>query len=130
MSILSGLKLIGLPLLDAVTDHFKHRRRIKEAEVESEIKIIEKKVDHLMDWENQAQFNASKSWKDEWWTFLFSLPLIALFIPPLADYAAQGFVALNDKAPDWYVFLVVMMVLVSFGIRPTQMWWDMLKSRK
>ena len=72
----------------------------------------------------------ASSWKDEWFTLIFSMPLINLFASPFVDLVMIGnyqqgmladaaSVALNnlDQAPDWYVFIVIMMVCLSYGYR-------------
>lgn len=72
-----------------------------------------------------------KSWKDEYLLILFSLPLIAMFISPFLDliFAVDGYkegmlagaamVALKnlDACPDWYVYIVTVFVMVSYGYR-------------
>lgn len=71
------------------------------------------------------------SWKDEWFLILFSTPLVAMFLSPFIDiYMIEGeykdgmlgraaMEALHnlDAAPDWYVYLVTVIVLVSYGYR-------------
>lgn len=71
------------------------------------------------------------SWKDEWFLILFSLPLIAMFLSPFIDLimtadeykdgmlgqAAMEALRNLDAAPDWYVYIVTVMVMVSYGYR-------------
>lgn len=68
------------------------------------------------DWDRAAQENQKYSWKDEWFVFLFSIPLIAAFIPEYQSYILQGFEVL-EKTPDWYMWLVVGIVTATFGLR-------------
>jgi len=39
------------------------------------------KIKAIENWDTIAQANAGNSWKDEWLTILFSIPLILCFIP-------------------------------------------------
>ena len=59
---------------------------------------------------------SQSSWKDEWFTVLFSIPLIMCFIPPLVPYVEQGFAVL-ETMPDWYKGFLGAAVAASFGIR-------------
>lgn len=65
--------------------------------------------------EIQAQ-NSATSWKDEWLTILFSIPLILAFVPPAVPVVYDGFAAL-EKMPDWYVTTLGVIVAASFGVR-------------
>jgi len=59
---------------------------------------------------------ASQSWKDEWLTLLFSIPLILAFIPSAVPYVMQGFEAL-EAMPQWYQYTLSIIVAASFGVR-------------
>ena len=56
------------------------------------------------------------SWKDEYLTILFSLPLILAFFPQTQETVLKGFETL-DKTPEWYMFLVMGIVAGVFGLR-------------
>ena len=68
------------------------------------------------DWEALHAQGSQSSWKDEWFTVLFSIPLIMCFIPPLVPYVEQGFAVL-ETMPDWYKGFLGAAVAASFGIR-------------
>lgn len=90
----------------------KGRIEVKQAVTNAKVKHIE----HADNWEN-IQANASAtSWKDEYLTILFSIPLAMAFIPSMAPYVAEGFAVL-DNVPDWYKISVGVIVSASFGIR-------------
>ena len=67
-------------------------------------------------WEALQAKNAGSSWKDEWLTLLFSIPLIMCFIPSLVPYVEQGFKAL-ESMPEWYRYYLGVIVAASFGVR-------------
>ena len=81
----------------------KHNRDIKE-------------IEQTSDWEALQAQNAGSSWKDEWLTLLFSIPLIMCFIPPLVPYVEQGFAVL-EQIPPWYRYYLGVIVAASFGVR-------------
>ena len=64
-----------------------------------------------------AQAKASdNSWKDEWLTILFSIPLVLAFIPGCEDIVQIGFNQLQ-LMPDWYKYALSVIVAASFGVR-------------
>ena len=95
-----------------VLEWFKGKREKAQAKHERELKIIANE----QTWEQSAQDNAGKSWKDEWWTIIITAPLVMAFIPSLAPYVTEGFDALSD-VPDWYKAFAAASVAASFGIK-------------
>lgn len=67
-------------------------------------------------WEERQAAASEKSYKDEWFAFLFSIPLILAFVPGMEETVAHGFEVLN-KAPDWYFWCILAAVSASFAIR-------------
>tara|TARA_R100000808_G_scaffold21289_1_gene46048 strand:- start:3 stop:332 length:330 start_codon:yes stop_codon:yes gene_type:complete len=76
----------------------------------------EAKAKAAQDWETVAQQNAGNSWKDEWLTVLFSLPLVMCFIPSAVPYVKDGFAVLQEM-PTWYQYMLSVIVAASFGVR-------------
>lgn len=68
-------------------------------------------------WEEIHAQGAATSWKDEWITILWSVPLIMCFIPSCVDEAREGFAALSEVAPEWYILGWSVIVAASFGVR-------------
>lgn len=58
-----------------------------------------------------------KTWKDEYFIFLFSLPVAMVFIPFTQDLAKVGFDILNTSLPDIYIQALVILISVIFGIK-------------
>ena len=102
--------------ISAVANHFQGKQDIKKAKIQGEQRIIEQASQNLADWEKIMAQNSKTSWKDEYWTIIFSIPTILAFIPGMVVYVNEGFDALSNM-PDWYIYTLVTMVLASFGIR-------------
>lgn len=68
------------------------------------------------DWENTHAQNSGTSWKDEFWTIVFAIPLVLCFIPDMVGYVDAGFEAL-DKTPEWYRYCLLTLVGASVGVR-------------
>jgi hypothetical protein len=107
--------LILGPIIKGVTGFFKDKAKLKQAKLEGEIAVLKSAAQNISDWEKVMAGASKDSWKDEFWTVLWSIPLILGFVG-YADIAQEGFVALAAM-PDWYQYTLVTMVLASFGIR-------------
>ena len=70
------------------------------------------------DWERIMAQGSQNSWKDEWLTILFSVPLILCFLPfSWAEEAVQNGFAALESMPDWYQYTLGVIVAASFGVR-------------
>ena len=89
----------------------------KTAVQKAEAQIRMKEATGEIDWELAAIRATQSSWKDEWLTIIFTLPLILCFC---GDWGRQvvtsGFIALQNM-PDWYSISLGAIVASSFGIR-------------
>lgn len=108
----------------------KQELNIKQetARVGNEIKL--KQITAQLDEDGERVRQMSTSYKDEWFMFLFSIPLVNMFISPfvdlmymteykdnmLADAAAEALQNL-DSAPSWYIIIILTMVFLSWGYR-------------
>ena len=110
--------MLGALLLDGVIGWFKGKSAIKKAKVEGEIANIANASKNTADWERLHAKGSQTSWKDEFWTIVFAIPLIMGFIPGGEEYTKAGFAALGEM-PEWYQYTLVTMVLASFGIKMT-----------
>jgi hypothetical protein len=110
-----------LNILTAITSlatgYFERKAEEKQAKHAAKLEVIRQGGA----WE-EIQAEASKdSWKDEFWTVVFSIPLIMIFVgvaidPELIAKTEQAFEVL-ERLPDWYQYLLFMAVSASFGIR-------------
>ena len=70
-----------------------------------------------IDWDLAAIQATQNSWKDEWITLLFSIPLILAFCGDWGnDIVQRGFMAL-ESMPIWYQYSLGGIVSASIGIR-------------
>jgi hypothetical protein len=91
--------------------------KAKVAKAEAQAQIMLSQATSEADWEKVMAEGSQDSWKDEWLTILFSVPLILAFCGEWGrDIVADGFVALNAM-PDYYRYTLVAIVSASFGIR-------------
>ena len=109
-------QLIG-PLASLVTGHFERKAEEKKAVHEAKMVAIQQDAN----WENIHANNAANSWKDEWFTILFSVPCILAFFPSMVPVVMSGFEALNAM-PEWYKGFLGAAVAASFGLRGLANW--------
>lgn len=100
-----------------VTGYMSHKAEEKQAKHEAKMEVIKQGGD----WEETMAASSKDSLKDEYWTLIFSIPLIvvfygAIFDPSIIIKVEEAFKAL-EKLPDWYQYLLFMAVSASFGIR-------------
>tara|TARA_B110000902_G_scaffold22968_1_gene25529 strand:- start:117 stop:488 length:372 start_codon:yes stop_codon:yes gene_type:complete len=86
----------------------------KKAEIEGRNNAIQEKLKQSGTWDEIHAKNSGESWKDEWFTLLFSIPLVLAFIPSAVPYVEQGFKVL-DLMPDWYKQALAVLVAASVG---------------
>lgn len=91
--------------------------KAKVAKAEAQAQIMLSQATSEADWEKVMAEGSQESWKDEWLTILFSVPLILAFCGEWGrDIVQDGFVALNAM-PDYYRYTLGAIVSASFGIR-------------
>ena len=88
----------------------------KVARAKAEATIMEKKATGEIDWDLEMAKGSQNSWKDEWLTILFSIPLILAFIPGMETVVQNGFQQL-EQMPEWYQYSLGVIVAASFGVR-------------
>ena len=83
----------------------------------TEAEIKKKQLTGEIDWDLAAIQATQNSWKDEWITLLFSIPLILAFCGDWGNGIVQaGFLAL-ETMPTWYQYSLGGIVSASIGIR-------------
>ena len=91
--------------------------KLKLTEAEAKAKIMLSKETSVADWERIMAQGSQTSWKDEWLTILFSIPLVLVFLGDTGrDIVANGFAAL-ETMPQWYSYTLGVIVAASFGVR-------------
>jgi hypothetical protein len=101
-----GLNLIG-QVANLAGTMIEGKTAVKKAEAETKMKIATGEID----WDIEAMKATQNSWKDEWITLLFSIPLILG-----NDIVHAGFEAL-EIMPDWYQYSLGGIVSASIGMR-------------
>ena len=89
----------------------------KVAKAQAEAVIMQKKATGEIDWDLKMADASAHSWKDEWLTILFSIPLILSFCGDWgSEIVTNGFAAL-ESMPDYYQYTLGTIVAASFGTR-------------
>jgi len=117
------LNLLVKPLLgiagdvvSGVIEAKKAKAKQKLVKIEAETELLEKQIKGEIDWDVEAIKGSKESWKDEYLTILFSIPLLLCFLPFTVEYVERGFAALA-MTPDWYKYTLGVIVSASFGIK-------------
>lgn len=107
--IIEGISSIGKTWI-------KGKQKRMQTKVDAETKVMVMASQSIVDWEAIQAKNSGDSWKDEWITLLFSVPLVMAFVPDAVPFVEQGFQAL-DNMPEWYQYSLSVIVAASFGVR-------------
>ena len=89
----------------------------KTAVQKAEAQIRMKEATGEIDWELAAIRATQSSWKDEWLTIIFTLPLILSFCGDWGRQIVHDGVLSLQQMPDWYQLSLGAIVAASFGIR-------------
>lgn len=110
---------MGIPAIPIISEVFgivrtwlQGRQKIQEATDARKAQIIQNDAN----WDNLMAQASASSWKDEWLTLLFSVPLIGCFIPAAVPHVQAGFEALKSM-PGWYSYTIGVIVAASFGVK-------------
>ena len=87
-----------------------------KATAEAKATALKTAAQSSADWERIMAEASKNSWKDEWLTIVFSVPLILVFIPDMVPHIQRGFDALATL-PIWYHEILMVIVLASFGVK-------------
>ena len=102
--------------LEGKVEKTKAETGAKVAKAKAEAAIMEKKATGEIDWDLEMARGSQTSWKDEWLTILFSIPLVLAFVPGMEEIVANGFAQL-EAMPQWYQYSLGVIVAASFGVR-------------
>lgn len=114
--LVQGLLGVAGEAVTGFIDTKKAKAKQKLVKIEAETSLMEKQISGEIDWDVAAQKNSSGSWKDEYLTILFSIPLLLCFLPFTVEYVERGFEALA-LTPEWYKYTLGVIVSASFGIK-------------
>jgi hypothetical protein len=122
--------LLG-PALELGKEFIKGKADEKKAIQERKINAIQNDAN----WEEKMASATEKSWKDEWFSILLSLPLLGVAYsvvmndPTIIQRVNEGFAALN-QLPEWYQYLLFIAVSASFGLKSADKIMSMKKGGK
>lgn len=103
-------------MLGAITGLATSFLDAKTAKQKAKAEIELKKASGDIDWEVMALEASKDSWKDELWTVVFVLILVANFVPQLQPFMQQGFANL-ESTPLWVQAGMGASISASFGIK-------------
>jgi hypothetical protein len=109
--------LIG-PVAGLVKDWLTAKREKSQAKHSAQMEVIS----NTALWEAKMAAATDRSWKDEWFTVLLSLPILAIIWgvvmnnTDIIGRVGLAFQQLNSL-PEWYQYLLFVAVFASFGIR-------------
>lgn len=90
---------------------------LKLVEAEAKATIMKSAATSEAEWEKIMAEGSQSSWKDEWLTILFSVPLVLCFTGEWGrQTVSDGFAAL-ESMPEWYQYTLGVIVAASFGVR-------------
>jgi hypothetical protein len=122
--------LIG-PAVELAKDFVKGKAEEKKAIQQRKISAIQNDAD----WEEKMASSTSSSWKDEFWSIILALPIVAVAYSvamddvTLIDRVNEGFEALN-QLPEWYQYLLFIAVSASFGLKSADKIMGLKKGKK
>ena len=106
------------PLAELGRQWLKNKAEVKQATHEAKLQRIQQESN----WEETMAQGSLTSWKDEWFTVVLSVPVvavgfgIALDNPTILLRTNEALETLSEL-PEWYQYLLYIAVLSSFGIR-------------
>tara|TARA_Y100000310_G_scaffold29852_1_gene28378 strand:+ start:378 stop:815 length:438 start_codon:yes stop_codon:yes gene_type:complete len=109
------------PIAEGFAGKIKAKAELRVLEAKREVIKEEKSQERLtalatsdVNWDRVMAEGSQSSWKDEFWTIIFAIPLLLSFIPAMAGYVEIGFRAL-EQTPEWYRYCLLTLVAASVG---------------
>jgi hypothetical protein len=116
-ALLGPLSSLAGTWLEGRVETAKAETGAKVAKAKAEATIMEKKATGEIDWDLKMADASAASWKDEWLTILFSIPLILAFCGDWGrQIVSEGFAAL-EAMPEYYQYTLGVIVSASFATR-------------
>jgi len=103
--------------LNGKVEKQKAKNEVAVATAKAEAVVMQKKATGEIDWDLKMADASASSWKDEWLTIIFSVPLVLSFCGDWGrGVVSDGFEALATM-PEWYQYTLGVIVAASFGVR-------------
>jgi len=103
----------------------EHNMKVKVVEAKTQMLINGQAIDADLD--KASVEDMKTSWKDEFILVIFIVPMMMAFHPYTANFALKGFEVI-EQMPDWYMLLIVGMVITIYGMRGLVKSWLDIKS--
>lgn len=94
----------------------EHKNELEVLIQQKQIELIKNGQQQDYDLDRISLQNMQNSWKDEIVLIIFLTPVVLAFVPGYDKYIQSGFNAISQM-PDWYVAIVIGMVVVIYGMR-------------
>ena len=114
-AFLGPIASLASTFMEGRNEKIKANTRVKVATAEAEAKVMEKRATGEVEWDVEQARASAGSWKAEWLTGVFTLPIILLLFGQ--EERVSNFFEALDKAPDWYQYLLGTIVAASFGFK-------------
>lgn len=130
--IMSILGLIGTMAGEGIKGYFRRKQleqQTKLAVAEGTLRLAQTQVEGVIQWNNTMAEASKDSWKDEFWTLVFGLPIGVLLIGVMgaaivgAQETAQDMVeavklaiGAMDELPSWYLEVIGVLVAAAVGV--------------
>ena len=117
MQFLSPIANLAGTWLNGKVEEKAALNKVKVAKAEAEAQIMVSAATSEAEWDRIMANASANSWKDEWLTILFSIPLILAFCGDWGRaIVSEGFTAL-EAMPSYYQYTLGVIVSASFGVR-------------
>jgi len=101
------LSLIAKPIVG----WFTHKAEMQKAKQQAEI-----------EWASEMAKASGKSWKDEYLTIVWTLPIVLGMFGWTAPL--ERLLLILKDIPEWYTYLLLVITLASFGLSVSGRWQD------
>ena len=119
-------KIITEKTVGAITHKLEKDKIIKAKEIEAAKEVDIAKISEQLEQVKQT----ANSWKDEWLTVLFSIPLVLCFCGEWGrQIVTDGFLALSGM-PTWYQVSLGSIVAASFATRSAKKFFNPVGKKK
>ena len=115
-SLISPIASVIGTFVESKVEKQKGKTKVMIAKAEAEAEVYKQTSLQEGNWDKIMAQGSQQSFKDEWLTILFSIPLILAFIPGAEGIVQNGFEQL-EAMPTWYQYSLGVIVAASFGVR-------------
>tara|TARA_R100000315_G_C5190718_1_gene111195 strand:+ start:452 stop:835 length:384 start_codon:yes stop_codon:yes gene_type:complete len=115
-SLINPIASVVGSLIESKVEKQRGKTKVAVAKAEAEAEVYKQTSLQEGNWDKIMAQGSQQSFKDEWLTILFSLPLILAFIPGAEGIVQNGFEQL-EMMPTWYQYSLGVIVAASFGVR-------------